>query len=99
MQAGATEAKVLAVEQAATSPLFDELERSALAYAEAMTITGQRVSDELFARVRAHFTEAQIVELTAAVALENFRSKFNTALGIEAQGFCVVRPPINAEEE
>jgi alkylhydroperoxidase family enzyme len=91
MQAGATEAKVLAVEQAATSPLFDELERSALAYAEAMTITGQRVSDELFARVRAHFTEAQIVELTAAVALENFRSKFNTALGIEAQGFCIIR--------
>jgi alkylhydroperoxidase family enzyme len=91
MQAGATEAKVLAVEQAASSPLFDEIERSALAYAEAMTITGQRVSDELFARVRAHFTEAQIVELTAAVALENFRSKFNTALGIEAQGFCFIR--------
>ena len=91
MQAGATEAKVLAVEQAATSPLFDEIERSALAYAEAMTITGQRVSDELFARVRAHFTEAQIVELTAAVALENFRSKFNTALGIEARGFCIIR--------
>jgi alkylhydroperoxidase family enzyme len=91
MQAGATEAKVLAVEQAASSPLFDEIERSALAYAEAMTITGQQVSDELFARVRAHFTEAQIVELTAAVALENFRSKFNTALGIEAQGFCIIR--------
>jgi alkylhydroperoxidase family enzyme len=91
MQAGATEAKVLAVEQAASSPLFDEIERSALAYAEAMTITGQRVSDELFARVRAHFTEAQIVELTAAVALENFRSKFNTALGIGAQGFCIIR--------
>lgn len=91
MQAGATEAKVLAVEQAASSPLFDELERTALAYAEAVTITGQRVGDELFARIRTHFTEAQIVELTAAVALENFRSKFNTALGIEAQGFCVLR--------
>jgi alkylhydroperoxidase family enzyme len=91
MQAGATEDKVRAVDQAATSPLFDEIERAALAYAEAMTITGQRVSDELFARVRTHFTEAQIVELTAAVALENFRSKFNVALGIEAQGFCVLR--------
>jgi alkylhydroperoxidase family enzyme len=91
MQAGATEAKVRAVEQAASSPLFDETERAALAYAEAVTVTGQRVSAELFARVRAHFTEAQIVELTAAIALENFRSKFNTALGIEAQGFCVLR--------
>jgi len=37
------------------------------------------VSDELFARIRAHFTEAEVVELTAAAALENFRSKFNTA--------------------
>jgi alkylhydroperoxidase family enzyme len=91
MQAGATEDKVKSVAEAATSPFFSELERVAIAYAEAMTITGQRVSDDLFARVRKHFTEAQIVELTAAVALENFRSKFNVALGVEAQGFCVLR--------
>jgi alkylhydroperoxidase family enzyme len=50
------------------------------------------VSDQLFARVRSHFGEAQVVELAAAVALENFRSKFNVALGIEAQGFCVLKP-------
>jgi alkylhydroperoxidase family enzyme len=55
-----------------------------------MTITGQKVTDELFAQVRRHFSEAQVVELTAAVALENFRSKFNVALGIESQGFCVL---------
>jgi alkylhydroperoxidase family enzyme len=55
-----------------------------------MTITGQRVSEELFARLGSHFDEAQIVELTAAVALENFRSKFNVPLGIESQGFCVL---------
>src|ERR687892_2429615 len=91
MQSGASEDKIRAVEHAATSPLFDETERAALAYAEAMTITGQRVSDELFARVRKHFSEAQVVELTAAVALENFRSKFNVALGVEAQGFCVLK--------
>jgi len=87
----ASEEKIRAVDQAATSPLFDAVERAAIAYAEAMTITGQRVSDDLFARIRKHFTEPQIVELTAAVALENFRSKFNVALGIEAQGFCVIR--------
>jgi alkylhydroperoxidase family enzyme len=91
MRNGATEDKIRAVEQAATSPLFDDAERAAIAYAEAMTITGQVVGDELFALVRRHFTEAQVVELTAAVALENFRSKFNVALGIEAQGFCVLR--------
>ena len=75
----------------ATSRLYSASERAALAYAEAMTITGQKVTDELFAEVRRHFSEAQVVELTAAVALENFRSKFNVALGIEAQGFCIVR--------
>jgi alkylhydroperoxidase family enzyme len=55
-----------------------------------MTITGQRVDDTLFTQLKARFSEAQIVELTAAVALENFRSKFNPALGIEAQGFCLL---------
>jgi alkylhydroperoxidase family enzyme len=91
MQAGASEDKVRDVESAEKSALFSEPERAAIAYAEAMTITGQRVTDALFARVRAHFDEAQVVELTAAVALENFRSKFNVALGIEAQGFCTIR--------
>ncbi len=91
MHNGASEEKIRAIDQAATSPLFDEAERAAIAYAEAMTITGQRVSDDLFARVRRHYSEAQIVELTAAIALENFRSKFNVALGVEAQGFCAIR--------
>jgi alkylhydroperoxidase family enzyme len=90
MQAGASAEKVAGVTQAATSDLFGEAERVALEYAETMTVTGRRVSDELFGRLRTHFSEAQVVELTAAVALENFRSKFNVALGIEAQGFCVL---------
>jgi alkylhydroperoxidase family enzyme len=75
----------------ATSAHYAPAERAALAYAETMTITGQKVTDELFAEVRRHFSEAQVVELTAAVALENFRSKFNVALGIESQGFCVLK--------
>ena len=91
MQTGASEEKIAQVAQAATSALFSASERAALEYAEAMTVTGRTVDDALFARVRTHFSEAQLVELTAAVALENFRSKFNTALGIEAQGFCVLR--------
>ena len=55
-----------------------------------MTITGQRVDDTFFARMTQHYSEAQIVELTAAIAFENFRSKFNPPLGIEAQGFCLM---------
>jgi alkylhydroperoxidase family enzyme len=92
MQAGADEEKVREVPTWRESARFSPVERTALEYAEAMTITGQRVGDELFARVRSFFDEAQIVELTAAVALENFRSKLNVPLGIEAQGFCVIGP-------
>ncbi len=72
------------------STLFSEAERVALEYAERITYTDRQVDDALFAEVKRHFTEAQIVELTAAVAFENFRSKFNPTLGIEAQGFCMV---------
>ena len=91
MQAGASVDKIAQVAGAAASDLFSAGEKVAIEYAEAMTVTGQKVDDALFARVRKHFSEAEIVELTAAAALENFRSKFNTALGIEAQGFCVLR--------
>lgn len=72
------------------SKLFSASERVALEYAERITYTDQQVDDALFAELRRHFSEAQIVELTAAIAMENFRSKFNPPLGIEAQGFCVV---------
>jgi len=93
MQAGADEDKISEVPTWRESSRFSEMERTALEYAEAMTITGQRVSEELFGRIRSFFDEAQIVELTAAVALENFRSKFNVPLGIESQGFCVLPKP------
>jgi len=82
------EAKLAAVANWRGSALFTDAERAALEYAERMTITGQSVDDALFARLRQHYSEAQIVALTAAVAFENFRSKFNPPLGIAAQGFC-----------
>ena len=72
------------------STLFNASERVALEYAERVTYTDQKIDDAFFAEVKKHFTEAQIVELTFAAALENFRSKFNPPLGVEAQGFCVV---------
>ena len=90
MQTGASEDKIRQLPAWRDSALFSPMERDALDYAEKITITGEQVTDELFARLRSHFSEGQIVELTAAVALENFRSKFNPALGIEAQGFCVL---------
>jgi alkylhydroperoxidase family enzyme len=91
MQAGATDDKIRQVPTWRDSDLFSAMEKDALEYAEKMTITGEKVTDELWGRLRGHFTEAQLVELTAAVAVENFRSKFNVPLGVEAQGFCVIR--------
>ena len=80
MQTGADEDKIREVPTWRESALFSDAERDALEYAERMTITGERVGEELWARLRRRFSEEQMVELTAAVALENFRSKFNVPL-------------------
>jgi alkylhydroperoxidase family enzyme len=70
----------------ATSPLYTEEERAALEYADAMTITGREVTDELFARVRRFYDDDALVELTAIIAWENSSSKFNRALRVPSQG-------------
>ena len=66
---------------------FSELELLVLDYAEGMTSTPVAVSDELVERLRAHLDDEQLVELTAVIALENYRARFNWALGIAGQGF------------
>ncbi|MGH7986320.1 MAG: carboxymuconolactone decarboxylase family protein [Candidatus Binataceae bacterium] len=76
----------------ATSPHFTASERAALRYAEGMTRTPAEVADEVFDEVGKYFRTEQIVELTAAIALENFRSRFNRALKIESDGFCELPP-------
>lgn len=70
--------------------MYTDVERIVLDYGERMTITGQIVDDALFDQLRAHFTNAQIVELTASIAMENFRSKLNVPLQVESQGLCVL---------
>jgi alkylhydroperoxidase family enzyme len=66
---------------------FSELERLVLQYADGMTQTPVDVPDVLFARLRERFTEAQLVELTSAIAWENYRARFDHAFGIEAESF------------
>jgi len=66
---------------------FSELERLILEYADAMTQTPVEVSDVLFARLRGKFSEAQMVELTSAIAWENYRARFDHAFGIEGENF------------
>ena len=71
----------------ARSPAFGELDRLVLDYTAAMTSTPVNVPDALFAALRAKLDEAQILEITAAIAWENYRARFNHALEIGAQGF------------
>jgi alkylhydroperoxidase family enzyme len=70
-----------------TSDAFDERERAVLEYSESATSTPARVTDELMGRLHLHFSEDEIVELAAWVAMENFRSRFNAGLGLRSQGF------------
>jgi len=58
-----------------------------LEYADAMTRTPVDVPNALFARLRERFSEAQLVELTSAVAWENYRARFDHAFGIEGENF------------
>lgn len=90
---GARADKVLALDRWRDSALFDERERAALDYAEAVTYTDRRVDDALIARLKKHFDDDAVVELTGLVAFQNLSSKFNSALGVAPQGFCRLPQP------
>jgi alkylhydroperoxidase family enzyme len=80
---------------------FSELERLVLEYADAMTCTPVEVSDALFARLRERFADADLVELTSAIAWENYRARFDHAFGIEGENFtegAVCALPVRREE-
>jgi AhpD family alkylhydroperoxidase len=80
--------KLAALEGFEASTLFTERETAALAYAEAATDPRKRVSDACRARLRAHFDEQAVIELTALIAFQNLSSKFNAALAVPARSFC-----------
>ena len=84
---GLTDEQLLALPHYRESDLFTNLEKLVLDYATGMSRTPVEVPDSLFARLRERFDEAQLVELTSAIALENMRGRFNLALGVGAAGF------------
>ncbi len=89
MQNGASAEKVeAALGDYRKSPIFSPREKLALELCERMTYTNKRVTDRFFNRLKRHFTEEELVELAAIIALENFRSKFNPVFAVESQGFC-----------
>ncbi len=75
------------IDNYATSPLFSDDERAAIAYADAMTSDPHTVTDEQVADLRARFGDAGVIELTYQIGLENMRARVNSALGITEQGF------------
>lgn len=86
-EAGLDEQDLRALPHYAESERFSELDRLVLDYASAATRTPVVVDDALVARLRKHLDDAQMVELTTMIALENLRARFNWALGIESQDF------------
>jgi AhpD family alkylhydroperoxidase len=86
-RAGVTEEQLLALPHYRESDAFDGRERLVLDYAVAMTRTPPEVGDGLFAALREHFDERQMVELTNIIALENLRSRFNRAFEMTPAGF------------
>jgi len=93
---GATEAQLQDLAGFRESPVFSEAEKAALAYAEAITGTGIEIHAGLIERLRQAFGDDGIVELAALAAHQNLSAKFNAALGVPSEGFCLAvhpRPP------
>ena len=84
---GVSDQQLLDLAHFETSPAFSELEKLVLRYADAMTNTPVEVPDALFAELRNHLSPQQMVELTSAIAWENYRARFDHAFGVEAEGF------------
>jgi alkylhydroperoxidase family enzyme len=91
MQHGASADKVeAALGDYKKNAQFSLREKLALELCVRMTYTGKRVTDRFFNRLKKNFSDEELVELAAIIALENFRSKFNPVFAVEAHGFCPV---------
>jgi alkylhydroperoxidase family enzyme len=87
VKAGVPAEKLAALDEFETSPAFAERERAALAFATAVVRDDEEVSDACYARVREHFSEPEILELTFIVGYQVFASKFAKAFQLAPQGF------------
>ena len=83
--AGATEAKIAAIDDE-SSDLLSARERAALHFAEKLAVDHHKVDDALWAEMRSHFSEAEIIELVAHTTLYIGFGRLNTILGIDPEG-------------
>jgi AhpD family alkylhydroperoxidase len=87
---GVSMEKVGAINNWRDSSIFEPAECLALEYAEAMTITSRGIDESLRARLKQQWDDEAVVELTALIAFQNLPSKFNAALDVPSQGFCLL---------
>ncbi len=95
LKRGVDPAKLAELANSEINPRFSEREKAALTYAEAITYSDRQPTPEHFERLRRHFDDDTIIELTGLIAFQNLSSKFNAALGVEPQGFCAVAPQLD----
>ena len=86
-KSGVTEEQLRELTRFREGAAFSPLERLVLEYAVGMTKTPAEIPDELFGALRERLEEPALVELTAAIAWENYRARFNHAFGLGPQGF------------
>ena len=84
---GITEEKLQELNNYENSNLFSPDEQAVLQYADAMTSNPAEIPDEIFKQIKIYFDDSQIVELTSAIAWENYRTRFDHALKVESQGY------------
>ena len=81
-----TDQQLLELPRYRESDAFNDEERLVIEYAELMTRTPVEVPEAFFAKLRERFSSTQLVELSAAIAWENYRARFNHAFGLESEG-------------
>jgi alkylhydroperoxidase family enzyme len=75
-----SEQKLAAIWEYETSPLYSDNERVALEYARAASAVPNGVTDELFERLKLHWSDEQIVEITSVIAVFGFLNRFNDSM-------------------
>jgi 4-carboxymuconolactone decarboxylase len=84
---GISEDQLLALRDHAASESFTDLEKRVLDYAAALSATPAQATDAMVSALRKDLDDEQLVELTAMIAWENFRARFNRGFDVADQGF------------
>jgi alkylhydroperoxidase family enzyme len=84
---GLTERQLMELADFDHSDAFNDLELAVLRFATDLTLTPAEVPDDVFGALRPHFAPEQLIELTSAIAWENYRARFNCAFAVEAEEF------------